>query len=195
MENADAMEIVLVTKDGEDLTALARPARVSLDLAPTTELATAMELVLVTTDGLMLSLNEKSVIAQLSALEIALDMEFVNVVFANVKLTSNSFLIALAKNVMLFVVTIKFVPAKANANVTLASKVSTAISNPNVSSTTVKNVLAMKTVDGVMVPMFVKTNMSSTSAQNLIEPRILVVSSSSLKRINVQLNLSPMLIS
>jgi len=195
MENVDVMEIVLVTKDGEDPTALARPARVSLDLAPTTELATAMELVLVTTDGLMLSLNEKSVIAQLSALEIALDMEFVNVVFANVKPTSNSFLIALAKNVMLFVVTIKFVPAKVNANVTLASKVSTAISNPNVSSTTVKTVLAMKTADGVMVPMFVKTNMNSTSAQNLIEPRILVVSSSSLKRINVQLNLSPMLIS
>jgi len=195
MENVDVMEIVLVTKDGEDLTALARPARVSLDLAPTTELATAMELVLVTTDGLMLSLNEKSVIAQLSALEIALDMEFVNVVFANVKPTSNSFLIALAKNVMLFVVTIKFVPAKVNANVTLASKVSTAISNPNVSSTTVKTVLAMKTAGGVMVPMFVKTNMNSTSAQNLIEPRILVVSSSSLKRINVQLNLSPMLIS
>jgi len=190
----DAMESVLVIKDGEDLIAVAKLARVNLFLAQDMVLANVMETVLVIKDGPTHTLNEKFVIVHFNVQETVLVMVSVYVVSVIVNLTERFFLIAPASvDALLLVELINFVTVLDYVTASLDYLVQIVLNSMLASLTTAKIVLLIVIAVGVMVSQFVKTRTNLTSASMTLQ-RIREDSNYSLNQKNAPPKPLPMLI-
>lgn len=144
---------------------------VSLDLVKTMESVVAMETVLAMKVGPPLSLLNLTVVALPPALTTALEMVFANVEFVIVTHCLPLSLIAPARIVNNpLALLINNVAVMASALVPLASMETTVpLNHLVVKRPSAKSVSIPPTVDGVMAPIFVKTNTSWTNVQFLTE--------------------------
>ena len=198
MELVDVMENVLVTRDSEEMIALAELVKENQDLALEMVNVTAMELALATKDGLTLFLNEKFAIVLLNVQPMilqknVLDLEFVDVVLVNVKRIDEFFQIVHVLNLVHKLVTkINSVIVLDHVLVNLDSPEMIVKNGMIVSTITAKIVLLILIVDGVMKRISV--NQDSTLFNAEPENKIHVVLHSERMLMNVPRNQLLMLI-